>query len=143
MIGRNVPMMNENGVANLLLDIDFLEDEFKRGGHAHLNAAFLELRLVSSVALPLSSRTFPFIDVHIGHLIQMTTIVMEDQVQQYLIPAVRQASYSVVRPKRLQALLEKLARYGAECRDAPSRERGEKRRKEAETVGRLFPGESR
>ncbi|KAF9821285.1 hypothetical protein IEO21_00893 [Rhodonia placenta] len=118
MIGRNVPMMNENGVANLLLDIDFLEDEFKRGGHAHLNAAFLELRL-------------------------MTTIVMEDQVQQYLIPAVRQASYSVVRPKRLQALLEKLARYGAECRDAPSRERGEKRRKEAETVGRLFPGESR
>ncbi|PCH41481.1 exocyst complex subunit Sec15-like protein [Wolfiporia cocos MD-104 SS10] len=118
MTGRNVPMMNENAVANLLLDIDFLEDEFKRGGHTHLNAAFLELRL-------------------------MTTIVMEDQVQQYLIPAVRQASYSVVRPKRLQALLEKLARYGAECRDAPSRERGEKRRKEADAVGRLYPGENR
>lgn len=39
-------MINENGVANLVTDIDFLEDEFKKSGHAHLNAAFLELRLV-------------------------------------------------------------------------------------------------
>ena len=43
----------------------------------------------------------------------------------------------------LAALLDKLARYGLECRGAPERERGEKRRKEAEAVGRLFPGESR
>ncbi|CCM05576.1 uncharacterized protein FIBRA_07803 [Fibroporia radiculosa] len=118
LTGRNVPMLSENAIANLVLDIDFLEDEFKRSGHAHLNASFLELRL-------------------------MSTIVLEDQVQQYLIPAVRQASYSVVRPKRLQNLLEKLARFGAERRDVPSRERGERRRKEAEAIGRLFPGEGR
>lgn len=52
LTGRNVPMINENGVANLVTDIDFLEDEFKKSGHAHLNAAFLELRLVRSRARP-------------------------------------------------------------------------------------------
>jgi hypothetical protein len=48
-----------------------------------------------------------------------------------------------VRPKRLQALLEKLARHGASLRDPASRERGDRRRREAEQVGRLFPGEGR
>lgn len=73
----------------------------------------------------------------------MSTIVLEDQVQQYLIPAVRQASYSVVRPKSLQFLLQKLAKYGAECKDVTSRQRGEKRRKEAEAVGQLVQAEGR
>lgn len=59
------------------------------------------------------------------------------------MPSMRQAAYGNVKPKRLQALLEKLARYGSQCRDNPSRERGEKRRKEAEAVGRVFPGENR
>ncbi|KZT72537.1 exocyst complex subunit Sec15-like protein [Daedalea quercina L-15889] len=118
LTGRNVPMINENGVANLVTDIDFLEDEFKKNGQAHLNAAFLELRL-------------------------MSTIVLEDQVQQYLIPAVRQASYSVVRPRNLQSLLQKLAKWGAECKDAASRQRGEKRRKEAEAVGALVLADGR
>ena len=73
----------------------------------------------------------------------MSTIVLEDQVPQYLIPAVRQASYSVVRPKSLQSLLQKLAKYGAECKDAASRQRGEKRRKEAEAVGQLIQADGR
>jgi hypothetical protein len=60
-------------------------------------------------------------------------------VQVYLVPGVRQASYEAAAPRRLRALLEKLARYGASCHDAPSREKGEKRRKEAEAVGKL-PG---
>ncbi|KAH9931767.1 rsec15 [Amylocystis lapponica] len=118
LVGRNVPMINENGVANIVLDLDFLEDEFKRNGQTHLNTSFVELR-------------------------SMTSIVMNDRVQDYLVPAIRQSSYAAVRAKRLQALLEKLARYGAECRDPPSRERGERRRKEADAVGRLFPGENR
>lgn len=71
------------------------------------------------------------------------SVVMSDAVNAYLVASIRQTSYPAVRPKRLQALLEKLARYGLECRDAPSRERGEKRKKEAEAVGRLFPGENR
>ena len=73
----------------------------------------------------------------------MTHIVMSDSVQEYLMPNVRQTTYSIVKPKRLQALLEKMARFGSQCRDNPSRERGEKRRKEAEAVGRVFPGEGR
>ena len=68
---------------------------------------------------------------------------MGSTVQEYLVPANRHASYAAVKPKRLQALLEKLARFGANQRDAASRELGEKRRKEAEAVGRVFPGESR
>lgn len=73
----------------------------------------------------------------------MSTIVLEDQVQQYLIPAVRQASYSAVRPRVLQSLLQKLAKWGAECKDAASRQRGEKRRKEAEAVGQLVQADGR
>ncbi|KAI0824715.1 rsec15 [Trametes gibbosa] len=117
LTGRDIPMMNENGIANLLMDIDFLDEELKRSGHSH-SAAFTELRSTVSV-------------------------VMSDAVNAYLVASIRQTSYPAVKPKRLQALLEKLGRYGLECRDAPSRERGEKRRKEAEAVGRLFPGENR
>lgn len=55
----------------------------------------------------------------------------------------RRTSYGVVKHKRLQALLEKLARFGTTQRDPGSRELAEKRRKEADAVGRLFPGEGR
>ncbi|KAI0723088.1 exocyst complex component sec15 subunit [Earliella scabrosa] len=117
LTGRDIPMMNENAVANLLLDVDFLDEELKRNGHSH-SAAFAELR-------------------------SMASVVMSDAVNAYLVASIRQTSYANVKPKRLAALLDKLARYGQECRDAPSREKGEKRRKEAEAVGRLFPGENR
>lgn len=68
---------------------------------------------------------------------------MTNTVMQFLIPAVRQSTYASVKPRRLQALLEKLARYGSQCRDQPSRERGDRRRKEAEAVGKIYPGENR
>lgn len=68
---------------------------------------------------------------------------MSDSVAEYLVPSLRQTTYATVKPKTLAALLEKLARYGGSRRDQTSRERGERRRKEAEAVGRLFPGESR
>ena len=38
-------MMNENAIANLLLDADFVDEELKRNGHSH-GAAFAELRSV-------------------------------------------------------------------------------------------------
>lgn len=41
-------MMNENAISNLLVDVDFLEDELKRNGRGHLNLTFVELRTVSS-----------------------------------------------------------------------------------------------
>ncbi|KAH9927182.1 exocyst complex component sec15 subunit [Epithele typhae] len=117
LTGRDIPMMNENALANLLLDADFVDEELKRNGHSH-GAAFAELRM-------------------------MISIVMSDAVSAYLTPQIRQTSYAVVKPKHLQATLEKLARFGLECRDAPSRERGDRRKKEAEAVGRIFPGEGR
>jgi len=111
-------MLNENAISNVLVDVDFLEDQFNAIGRGHLNEAFAELRLTTSI--PLS-----------------------DLVQEYLIPAVRHQSYSIVKNKRLQALLEKLVRFGQTQREVAPRELAEKRRKEAEAIGRLFPGEKR
>ncbi|KAK7695756.1 hypothetical protein QCA50_000393 [Cerrena zonata] len=118
MTGRNIPMMNEHAISNILVDVDFLEDEFKRNGRPELCTIFQELRMMAS-------------------------IVLSDKVAEYLIPTLRQTTYNKIKPKQLQALLEKLARFGSQCRDTPSRERGEKRRKEAEAVGKIFPGENR
>ena len=39
-------MMNENAICNILMDVDFLEDEFKRAGRPQLMTAFTELRAV-------------------------------------------------------------------------------------------------
>lgn len=39
--------MNENAISNILTDVDFLEDEFKRIGRPHLASLFAELRTVS------------------------------------------------------------------------------------------------
>ena len=66
---------------------------------------------------------------------------MNDQVMQY--QEQRQTKFALVKPRNLQILLEKLARYGATRSDRPSRELAEKRRKEAEMIGRIYPGESR
>ncbi|KAI9507508.1 exocyst complex component sec15 subunit [Russula earlei] len=115
---RNIPVVNENAIANILVDLDFLEEQFRGVGRADLVSLFTELR-------------------------SMTSLVMSDSVTEYLVPSLRQTRYVYVKPKRLTALLEKLARYGASCRDQVSREKGEKRRKEADAVGRLFPGENR
>ena len=38
--------MNENAISNILVDVDFLEDELKRIGKSHLSSVFVELRLV-------------------------------------------------------------------------------------------------
>ncbi|KAF5333160.1 hypothetical protein D9611_002539 [Ephemerocybe angulata] len=116
--GRDIPMMNENAVSNIVIDVDFLEEELKRIGRPHLASVFTELRTTASIPL-------------------------NNTVQEYLIPANRQSSYATVKPKRLQALLDKLARYGSQQRDAASRDQAEKRRKEADAVGRVFPGENR
>ena len=73
----------------------------------------------------------------------MISIPLQDTVQEYLKPTVRHASYAAVKPKRLAVLLEKLARASGQSRDSAERERGERRRKEADAVGRVFPGENR
>lgn len=39
-------MMNENAISNILIDIEFLEDQFKTSGRSHLITVFGELRSV-------------------------------------------------------------------------------------------------
>ena len=45
-------MINENALSNILVDVDFLEEEFKRNGRGHLNSAFNELRTVRRLGFP-------------------------------------------------------------------------------------------
>jgi hypothetical protein len=49
LTGRNIPMMNENAISNILIDVDFLEEELRRIGRGHLSTVFVELRSVSPV----------------------------------------------------------------------------------------------
>ena len=51
LTGRDIPMVNENAIANLLLDIAFLDEELKRNGNSH-GAAFTELRSVRTTPFP-------------------------------------------------------------------------------------------
>ncbi|KAF8076584.1 rsec15 [Lyophyllum atratum] len=118
LTGRDIPMMNENAISNILIDVDFLEEELRRIGRSHLSTVFVELRMTTSIPLT-------------------------DTVHEYLVPAMRHTSYSAVKHKRLQALLEKLAKFGTTQRDPAARELAEKRRKQADAVGRVFPGEGR
>ncbi|EKM59243.1 uncharacterized protein PHACADRAFT_136668 [Phanerochaete carnosa HHB-10118-sp] len=118
LTGRSIPMLNENAIHNILVDVDFLEDEFKQAGRPQLLAAFAELRAIES-------------------------LVLNNNVQQFLNPTIRQNNYAVIRAKRLQSMLEKLARFGGQSRDAPTRERGERRRKEVEAIGKIYPVETR
>lgn len=129
-------MINENAISNILVDVDFLDEQFRGIGRGHLSAVFTELRLVSECLVR-------FCQLKTNVMNQTTSIPLSDAVQDYLVPATRQVSYSAVKSRRLQALLEKLAKYGAQCKDNQSREKGERRRKEAEAVGRLYPGENR
>lgn len=60
LTGRDIPMLNENAIANLLLDVDFLDEELKRNNHSH-GAAFAELRSVRTILrspVPSPSRFF-------------------------------------------------------------------------------------
>lgn len=48
-------MMNENAISNILVDVDFLEDQLRSNGRQHLNSHFTELRSVRRPISPLPS----------------------------------------------------------------------------------------
>lgn len=47
LAGRDIDMINENAISNILIDVDYLEDALKRIGRSHLVSVFIELRSVS------------------------------------------------------------------------------------------------
>jgi len=67
----------------------------------------------------------------------MVDVVLKDDVSSFLTPSVRSLSYRSVVPKKLAALLEKLARYGLNTRIRAENEKGEKRRLESQAVARM------
>lgn len=46
LTGRDINMVNENAISNVLIDVDYLEDALKRIGRSHLASVFAELRSV-------------------------------------------------------------------------------------------------
>jgi hypothetical protein len=44
-------MVNENAIANILVDVNFLEEQFRNVGRANLVSLFAELRSVRHVAV--------------------------------------------------------------------------------------------
>ncbi|KAL0562829.1 Rab GTPase-binding exocyst subunit S15, partial [Marasmius crinis-equi] len=107
LVGHNISVLNENAISNVLIDVDFIEDQLRNVGRSHLSSSFAELRMTTSIPL-------------------------NNTVQEYLVPANRQTSYAVVKHKRLAMLLDKLAKYGLSRRDAASKQLGDRRRKEAD-----------
>jgi len=112
LIGPDVDKINDDALSNLLVDVDFLESEFRKIGHGHLNAAFQELR--TTVSIPLNNT-----------------------VPEFLNPQMRTSAYANVKPRNLQTLLDKLAKYGLTTRASAEREKAERRRKEAEAVSKI------
>jgi hypothetical protein len=47
LTGRDIDMINENAISNILIDVDYLEDALKRIDRSHLVTVFVELRAVS------------------------------------------------------------------------------------------------
>jgi len=112
LVGQEVAAINENGLRNLLLDVDFLEGEFKKLGKANLTNVFSELR--ATIAIP-----------------------MRDDVSSFMTPSERKAAYPNVQPRRLASLLNKMARFGLASRIRAEQEKGEKIGLEAQAVSRM------
>ena len=51
LTGRDIPMMNENAISNLLIDVDFLEDILKQIQRPNLASVFTELRQVRFMSI--------------------------------------------------------------------------------------------
>ena len=67
----------------------------------------------------------------------MVAIPLNNTVSEFLNPQMRASAYTNVKPRNLQILLEKLARYGSTVRTLAEREKAERRRKEAEAVSKI------
>jgi len=69
----------------------------------------------------------------------MINLILSEAVQAYMEPSIRQGSYAVIRPRHLQTVLEKLARYIPDPRNMTPDDavRMTRRRREADMVAKL------
>ncbi|QRW16378.1 exocyst complex component Sec15 [Rhizoctonia solani] len=111
--GRNITAMSEDAIRSMLVDVDFMKDQFESIGRPEATSAFKELRM-------------------------MTSIVLNSSVPEYLQLHTRQTKYPLVSPSKLQVLLEKLARFYSTTRTGPDRERADKYRRDADAVSRMI-----
>jgi exocyst complex component 6 len=141
----NTQLINQNALENVLVDIQFLKDQFMVVGLDKPIEVFDELVMASIFPSPLPSPSLLLPCGRTGLIVSFTfqtaSIPVNEQVAQYQDQ--RQTEFALVKPRKLQVLLEKLARYGSTRPDRSSRELAEKRRKEAEMLGRIYPGENR
>ncbi|KAG8687969.1 hypothetical protein FRC08_011679 [Ceratobasidium sp. 394] len=105
--------MSEDAVRNMLVDVDFMKEQFEGIGRASAMSAFKELRM-------------------------MTSIVLNSAVPEFLQLQTRQAKYSLVSPAKLQILLEKLGRCYSSSRIGPDREKADKYRRDTDAVYRMI-----
>ncbi|KAF8323410.1 exocyst complex component, sec15 subunit [Clavulina sp. PMI_390] len=112
LCGPIVPMLNENGISNILVDVDFLETEFKAVGREELGSCFNEIR-------------------------QTTSLILNNTLSSYLQPAARRSTFANVNPKNLAVILEKLIKYGSSSRNPAERDAAERRKKDLEAIVRL------
>jgi hypothetical protein len=129
-------MMNENGISNILVDVDFLESEFKAMGKADCSSSFAEIRMVRLVILLHTTRKDSFDELY-ACCFQTTSLILDNSLASYLQPAARRSQYAAVDPKHLAALLEKLVRYGLSSRVQAEKEMAERRRRDYEAITRL------
>ncbi|KAG8728677.1 hypothetical protein FRC12_021571 [Ceratobasidium sp. 428] len=111
--GRGITSMSEDAIRNMLVDVDFMKEQFEAIGRSSAMSAFKELHM-------------------------MTSIVFNNAVPEYLQLQQRQAKYPLVSPAKLQTLLEKLARCYSSSRTGPDREKADKYRRDADAVYRMI-----
>ncbi|KAJ9102018.1 hypothetical protein QFC19_004943 [Naganishia cerealis] len=109
-------LLNEQALKNLADDVTFIEKEVKRLEKPGLDDVFDEIKSIIN-------------------------IILSEAVQAYMEPSIRQGSYSVIRPKHLQTVLEKLGRYVPDPRTITTDDAARmlRRRREAEMVAKLVP----
>jgi len=112
LVGPDVDMINEAALANLTIDMNFLETEFNRLGKSNVASNFDEIR-------------------------KMVAIITKDDMSSYLNAARRQSLYGNVQPRKLASLLEKMGRYAPKARLLVEQQRAERRKMDALTVARL------
>lgn len=128
-------------MSDLKSDATYIEAEMVKIGKPELGAAFEELTMVRRVdsTTPASCLDWPLMLVCNFAYHQTITVILSDSVRSYISQPSFRKSSSIVKPKRLAVILNKLARQGlaAGPNGGKPYERAQQRRAESDAVRRL------